>query len=323
MLDAVPARRARAARACALVLLAVGCARFQPVTPLRAQSGSVTMELKYLRLGPLGEMVFAASSPEARDLSQAWFTVATRSPCTGGDELDDMRVDGRASAWLPAGEHELSLWPRSGGLEFGLDTVVDIRSDAGCIRVPAVSQSIPIEVAARPDLLVTTDVLYTPMPSGLRSLIGFQLGVGQWVGPVQLIAAAGFGGAVCQEWACGHDAQNNLRDGASIPLSLEARYAFGTARVRQFLNIGFLEARALVTPYWLPLPGGDQRFTATSAFVALGWAFLEVPPGPWRHLERAPHMELAIPVGITTSSGGTGPRTAFSGGMTVRFVFSL
>lgn len=304
-------------------LLLVGCTRFQPVVQLPAKSGDVEMELKYLRVGPFGELVFAARSTDGHPLSQAWFTVASRSPCTGGDALDDIRVDGERMGFLPAGEHQVSLWPAGGKLQFGLDTVVDIRTDAGCLRVPAVTQSVPLVPAARPTLVLDSDVIFAPMPSGLWALVGVSAGIGPWIGPVQLIGKVGFAGANCRDSTCGRDAQNNLRVGSAIPISAEARYGLGSWQIRSFVNNGFVEARYVVTPFWLPLPGGEQRYTAQSVFGAFGWGFLELPPGPFRHLERATQIELAIPLGVTSQSGGGGRHTVFSGGMTVRFAFSL
>ncbi len=304
-------------------LLALGCARFQPVTPLRAQNDEIDVQLTSLRIGRFGQIAFATRSAGAHALSQAWLTVPTRSPCSGGAELNDIRVDGKAWSVLPAGEHELTVWPASGTLTFPLDTVVDIQSDVGCLRVPAVSQSVPMVPTTPPAVVIGGDVLFLPMPTGLRALLGVDAGLGQWLGPVQLMAEAGVGTAVCQEWACGRDTQNQLRDGVAIPISLGARTSLGSFTVAQFASVGFLEARALVTRYSLPLPDGDRWFTAESGFVALGWGYMDLPPGPFRHLERAVQMEMAVPLGVTAQSVGGRTHAAFTGGLTIRFLLPL
>jgi len=93
--------------------------------------------------------------------------------------------------------------------------------------------------------------------------------------------------------------------------------------VNHFANVVFLEGRYTVTPFWLPLPGGDRRFTAQSAFGELGWGFLEVPPGPLRHLERATQLEMSIPLGVTIQPGGGSTQTVFSGGLALRLSLPL
>jgi hypothetical protein len=301
---------------------AVGCARFQPVVPLRAQSADVDVQLRYLRLGPFGELLFSARSDQTHVISEAWLTVATRAPCTGGAQVDDVHVDGHS--WvLPAGEHEIAVWPTSGTLEFSLDTVVDMQADDICIRVPAVSQSLPLEAARRPALMSTLDVIFAPTSSGLRALVGVEVGAGQWVGPIQLSAQVGLAGAICQDWACGRDAQGNLRTGSAIPMSLAARYGLATAAVRRLVSAFFLDARYTVAPFWLPLADGEQRFTAQSLFAEIGWGFLEMPPGPFIHIERAIPLELAVPLGVTLQTGRGGPQAVFSGGLTLRYILPL
>ena len=78
-----------------------------------------------------------------------------------------------------------------------------------------------------------------------------------------------------------------------------------------------------MTPFWLPLPSGSQRFTAQSAFGELGWGLLEVPPGPFRHLERAVPIEMAIPLGVTVQTGGGNAHAVFSGGLVLRYLLPL
>ncbi|HVT07913.1 MAG TPA: hypothetical protein VHO67_10665 [Polyangia bacterium] len=306
-----------------LALLAFGCARFQPVTPLHARSADVDIQLSYLRLGKYGQMVFAAQASETHIISQAWFTVPTRSPCSGGTELDDVRVDG--GSWvLPAGSHEIALRSSSVILQYGLDTVVDIQTDRGCIRAPAVSQSVPLDASPRVALISTIDALFAPMPGGLWAFIGLQAGAGKWLGPVQLIAQAGYAAASCTAMACGRDAQGNLRTGPAVPVTLEARYGLATLMAGDLANVLFLDARYTVTPFWLPLPDGEQRFTAQSLFGELGWGYLVRVPGPLRHLERAAPIELVVPLGVTIQTGG-GQKTeaVFSGGVALRYVLSL
>ena len=278
--------------------------------------------LKYLRIGRFGELVFAAHSESTHVISRAWLTEPTRSPCTGGQEVNDLHVDGHS--WvLPAGDHEISVWPNTGNVDLSLDTVVDIETDQTCLRAPAVSQSLPLDAPPRPALVSEMTVLFTPTPVGLRAFVGLEGGVGAWVGAVQVIAQAGYASAICQEWACGRDAQGNLRSGAAIPVSVEVRRALGVATVNHFANVLFLDGSYTVTPFWLPLPGGDQRFTAQSAFGEIGWGFVEVPPGPLRHLERAAPIEMAIPLGVTIQTGGGNAHTVFSGGLVLRLMLPL
>jgi hypothetical protein len=85
----------------------------------------------------------------------------------------------------------------------------------------------------------------------------------------------------------------------------------------------FLNARYTVAPFWLPLPGGDQRFTAQSLFAEISWGLHELPPGPLRHIERSIPIEFAIPLGVTVETGGAGTHAVFSGGLTLRYILPL
>ena len=243
----------------------------------------------------------------------------TRSPCTGGQGLNDIRVDGHS--WvLPAGEHEISVWSNDGNIDLRLDTVVDIQTDQTCIRAPAVSQSLPLEASSRPALVSDLKVLFAPTPVGLDALIGVQGGAGVWVGSVQLIAEAGFGSATCQASACRRDAQGNLRGAAAIPFSLEARRGLGVATINHLANVFFRDASYTRDAV---LVAAAERLTAQSAFGELGWGLLEVPPGPFRHLERAVPIEMAIPLGVTVQTGGGNAHAVFSGSLVLRYLLPL
>src|SRR6185369_3996432 len=70
-------------RLAALVVVGVGCARFEPTLPLRARTADVDLELRSLRVSGEKEVVYASRSTEAHQLGHGWLTVATRVPCSG------------------------------------------------------------------------------------------------------------------------------------------------------------------------------------------------------------------------------------------------
>jgi hypothetical protein len=106
-------------------------------------------------------------------------------------------------------------------------------------------------------------------------------------------------------------------------VSLAARYGAATVVLGRLTNVFFLNARYVVAPFSLPLPGGDQRFTAQSLLGEIGWGFLEMPHGPFLHIERVVPLEFAVPLGVTVQTGQGGAQAVFTAGLTLRYILSL
>src|SRR5262245_7412234 len=140
------------------LVIALGCARFQPTLPMRARTADVELELQSIRVGKAKEIVYASRSTDAHQLPRAWMTVATRVPCSGGMEAASVVVDdgvGGPGA-LPPGAHQLRARFESEADDLALDLVMDVEVEGGgCLRAPVVSQSIPF-VAPRRFVLTTS-----------------------------------------------------------------------------------------------------------------------------------------------------------------------
>jgi hypothetical protein len=307
-------------------LSAAACARFTPVVATGARSGDVELRLEHVRVGPSRELVFATRSAAPHTLQRGWVTVPTRDPCTGGADVAAIAVDRGAvvGGELPAGSHELSVKVDDHLDDLALDLVVDlqIENDA-CVRVPVISQSIPLEAQQRTVVIAGLELGGNGDLSGLRASTGFSVGAGHWFGPALLTAQVGGHITVCNEQTCGKDSDGNLQSGWAVPFALDARYAFGTAARNKLVSVGLVGARYSFMPLQLPALDGDRRFAVHGFQAVLAWAFDDKLNARFRHLERAMPGEFAFPIGVFIDQGAPVHRVVFAAGVDFRFYFQL
>jgi hypothetical protein len=308
-------------------LAPVACAHYEPTVPMRARSGDVTLDLASVTpIGPTEQIAYRAHSESARAIRHAWLTVPSRQPCTGGSAATSVVVDGRPSAdgSLPPSDHQLAIRLDPNPNDFALDLVVDVETDDGrCLRAPAVSQSIPLAPRRRPLAIATIEVGGNSQLSGLRSIYGFKLGLGGWLGPVLVSAEAGIGGSNCDADLCGRRSDDSLKSGLAIPAALSARVSPFATRKNRVVALAFLGARYAFTGVGLPTMDGDRRF-ATHAFQGvLSWALGDGVPGPFTHPERGPLAEFALPFGLIWAPGAPGDKVAFAAAMELRFLLPM
>jgi hypothetical protein len=315
-----------AARLAALATVALGCARFAPTVPMHARTSDVDLAVESLGVhGP--QIVLASRSTAPHTMVRAWATVPSRSPCRGGLEADALAIDdgpGIGGALTP-GTHAIALRFPPGSLDFALDTFADIEIENGnCLRVPVLSQSVPLVPISRPPVFVfSMGVLGNTGLSGLRAVTSFEVGAGAWIGPVLLNGQIGAGAAICAEALCGKNSGGELNSGVAIPLALEARYALGAGVIGRMQSAGFVGARYAFEPVWLPTFGGQRSLQVHTVHALLGWGFGDAVPGAFHHLERAVPFEFAVPLGIAVAPGAPDGRVAFTGGLEVRVLFNL
>jgi hypothetical protein len=198
--------------------------------------------------------------------------------------------------------------------------------DAGaCLRVPAISQSVPLEAEKRVVVVTGFGLVGNPDVSGFRGVIDFNGGAGGWVGPALLTGQIGAGFSLCNEGTCGRDRDGSLRSDFTVPLSVDARFVFGTATVNRLFNVGLVGARYSFVPVRLPVTDGSERRFVTHAFQGvLAWGFNENHvKGPLRHLERSIPFELAVPLGVLVDQGAPNHGVVFAGGIEIRMFFHL
>ena len=142
------------------------------------------------------------------------------------------------------------------------------------------------------------------------------------MGPLLLTGQVGVGASLCNEATCGRDEDGNLNSGLSIPFTLDARYAFGTATVNKLVNIGLVGARYSFAPVSLPAMGGDRHFAVHAFQGVLAWGY-DTLKGPFRHVERVLPFEFAFPFGVLVDQGAPQHKVVFVGGFEMRFFFHL
>lgn len=307
-------------------LQACAYARYEPTIPMRARSGDVELRLKFVRVGPAREFVFEAHSTAVHSIQRGWLTVGTRRPCTAGAEADEIVVDdnGATPGFLADGRHE--VWVRFDGRtdDLSLDLVLDLELENGlCARTPVISQSIPLEAKKRPIVVGAMSLDGTDDLSGLRAILGGQVGGGGWLGPVLLTGQVGLGTSICSKAACGKDDNGNLKSGLAIPLAISAQVSFGQAMWNRLLSVGLLGARYSYVPFRLPRLDGDRWFAVHGFYGVIGWGFADRTKVPLVHAERTPLYEVAIPIGILVEPDAPAQRVAFAAGLDLRFLLPL
>jgi hypothetical protein len=322
-------RRARLALlGLGMAVLAPACARFTPAIPTGARSGDVELRLRELRVSASRDLVFESRSAVPHVVRRGWVTVATRDPCTGGADVASIAIDRGAVAdgVLPAGSHELTVRFDDQLSDMSLDVVVDLEVDDGaCLRVPAISQSVPLDAEKRLVVVSGFGLAGNPDVSGYRGTIDFHGGAGGWVGPALLTGQVGVGISLCNEGTCGREKDGSLRSGFTVPVAVDARFVFGTATVNRLFSVGLVGARYSFVPVRLPVSdGSERRFVAHAFQGVLAWGFNEKSvKGPFRHLERSIPFEIAVPLGVLVDQGAPHHGVVFAGGVELRLFFHL
>jgi len=312
--------------ALALATAATACAHFTPTVPMQARSEDVDLRLERLRAGAWRELVFASNSVTPHALKRGWLTVATRDPCSGGAEVTSIAIDGGAvgDGVLPPGPHELAVRFDDDLNDYTLDVVMDLEIDNGaCLRAPAISQVIPLVAERRFVAVSGMGLSANPDLAGFRGVFDFNAGGGGWLGPVLLTAQVGLGFSLCNEGTCGKDDMGSLKSGWTVPFSVDARYALGTASMNRVFSVGLIGARYAFVPVNLPAFDGDRRFMVHEFQGVLGWGLGDNLRGPFQHLERAMGYEFAVPLGVVVYPDSANQRVAFAGGMELRVFFQL
>jgi len=321
-------RRGPRVLGCVAVALtaALGCARFEPTLPLRARTMDVDLQLENIRASGSPEVVYASHSTEPHEIGHAWLTVASRVPCTGGAEANRIVVDdGRGvPGTLPRGTHELRARFDTSVRDLTLDLVVDVEIEhGGCLRAPAVSQSIPMVAPRRFVLATSLDGGGNADLGGIRGMFGFRLGGGGWLGPVLVTAVAGIGEATCADETCGKGDDNMGRTALAIPAALDLRYSLGSSTRGAITSLWLVGARYSIMSAGVPALDGDRRYLIYGLQGVLAWALSDAPEGPFRHRERTPLVEYAIPVGVYWSPDTPANHFAIAVGLDVRFLVPL
>jgi hypothetical protein len=307
-----------------LAVASLGCPRFRPTLPMHARTGDVELSVGSIRFRPQ-EMVLVSQSTEPHALQRAWLTVPSRSPCEGGLEADALIVDEIASVGgeLSPGRHQIAIRFREGAIDYTLDTVADLEIENGlCLRVPVLTQSVPLVAEKRPILVIANGLLGGPDLSGLEAVASLEVGAGAWLGDVLVNGQLGVGAGICVAAVCGKNSDGSLNDGLALPLALEARYPLGGVVVGKLTNAFYLGGRYTFEPVWLPTLAGERSFQVQALQGILGWGFGDALPGPILHLERAVPFELADPLGVAVAPGSSGS-ARFIGGVEIRYLFPL
>jgi hypothetical protein len=289
-----------------------------------AQSGDVGLQLKMLNVSMSREFVLESRSQIPHRVQQGWLTVATRLPCSQGEAVDEIAVDGVATseAVLPPGVHEVRARFLTRYNEFNLDLVLDLRlADGACLRTPVISQSLPLQPPNRPMLSLSMDIAGDSDLSGLRAVASFQAGAAIWAGRFLLGGDVGAGMAMCNVNTCGRDGDNNLKSSFTVPAQADVSYRLGDLQRWMLFQTFLVGLRYSYFPVSLPTLDGDRRFSAHGGYVTFTWAFADPMSGALVHQEHRPLYQLVFPVGVLWEPGAN--KAAFTAGAALRFLVPL
>ena len=304
-----------------LLACTTGCLRaeLRPTLPMLSHSEDVDTQLDALNVGLKREFGLRMTSPAPHRIRRVFLTVPGRLPCQGGLEPLAVSVDGLPGLAVAAGQHEVrATFERD---DFSSDLVLDLDLDEGrCVRTAAYSTSLAFEAASRTVISVSLPVLANTSLRGLSGIIGGQLGVGRWLGPVRLLGEVGVAGGYCRKETCGADDQGATKAGLAIPLSLEATHRAFQLDLPRGTSFGLVGLRYSYVAVRLPTLAGDDRFAVHGIHAELGWGLVESLKGNLRHLERVESMEVMLPVGVLVDPAG---KAAFSAGIVARFLIPI
>ena len=312
-----------------LAALAVGCGvRFRPAVPMRAQSDDVELELVSMRVGLSPEIVLTARSSVPHVIERGYLTVATRAPCTGGAELTRIAIDGEParSTTLPEGTHTLRIDSPDRLKGYTLDIVADFAMEDGtCARTPVLSQSIPMDPGRRVVVMLGAGALGNTTLAGIKASADFQLGAGASVGPMLLTAHFGVGTAQCVASLCGPGDDGKAKVATTVGGGLSAIGGLPLPGAAFRSSVVTLGARYSYFTTRLPeLASGQDgpRLNVHALQALVGWGIGIGFQGPFRHRERTPFMEFAVPVGVMAEQRAFS-QVAVVGGIEARFLLDL
>jgi hypothetical protein len=294
------------------------------VVPTAARSGDVVLQFKELKVASSRDFVLESRSQVEHQIRQGWLSVPSRLPCSEGEPMDEVKVDGITStdAVLPPGQHKVRARFSNRYSELDSDLVLDFRlADGACLRTPVISQSIPLEVPNRPQLSISSDLVGNSDLRGLREILAFQVGMATWVDRFLLGGEAGVGFTMCNEGTCGRDEKKQLNSGLTFPVQAHVSYRLLERSDGRIFESFLLGLRYSFFPLNLPTLEGDRRFSAHGGYVTFAWAFTDPMPGLLVHQERRHLYEVIVPLGVLWEPRSN--KTVFTGGMAVRFLLPL
>jgi hypothetical protein len=272
--------------------------------------------LKALRVGWSRGFIYETRSPHEHQIENAWLTVPTRDPCSGGYQPQSLTIDGVLTRWLPPGIHEIELLYLHQLDDFDIDAVVDLATkDGRCVRAPAINRSVRMEGANRTLLLGAAGGYGSSNGVRMEAIFDVKLGVGRWVGPFLLAASGGAAVVGCDEFVCSQDTV------WGVPLAFDLRYNLGSRALHHTLWVGLLGLSYTYLYATLPMVTGDRSIGIHVIHGTLGYGSRNIPLGPFRHRERGGLLEMNVRLGVM-SDPGVG-KTTFSGGMELRLLSPL
>jgi hypothetical protein len=311
----------------AIAVAACATARYQPTQPMRARAGDLSLDLAVVLVRTSGQgFLFQADSTAPHGIQAAWLTVASRAPCSGGQESEELAVDGASGTGiLPQGRHELRVEFPGAVPQSTFDLVVDLALDrGGCARVPAISRSIPLTAVSGPVLVGSMGVNGNSDLLGFRAVTWGSVGAGGWLGPVLLTGEVGLGLTYCEPSVCGKDADGDLHSELTFPVAAEVRYPLWAGTTNRLVHAFMLGARYSYLPIRLPTLTGDRHLGTHGFEGTLSWGFRGPVSlrGNFQRLERTTLSEIVIPIGVRLAGDGSG-KVAFTGGFAFRWLFPL
>jgi hypothetical protein len=297
--------------------------QYEPRIPTGARSGDVELALVHVAAGRQRDFVFTARADSAHALKRGWLTVPTRAPCSGGEELEALLVDEGMTGMLPPGTHQLRATIPAKLFDLQLDTVMDFEVEGGCLRTPAVSQSVPLVARRRPILVFATAVDANSALSGLQDLVAFRLGGGGWFGPVLATGELGLGVAECKKSVCGENDNGGPRNRLTVSGAASAQVLLASGRLLGDFSALTMGARYSFAPVTVPALDGDRQFAVHALQAVPGLSVGYGGVGPFQHQERGPMMQMTFPIGVVHAPGAPNERTAFVIGLELRVLLPL